>query len=503
MRYYLASFTGKGTDAAPFRPRGVDTAGRWSIVDLRPDPTKVAGWCVVGSPTAIPTNINVISLGADPDAPSPTMAALFSSKLGIAVNPAVPSLRRILRDLLVAVDDKPWNPLRPSRRDYGVWLGGERLVLMPVVAGGATYTDDFNRANGAVGADWTVVDGTWVIASNRLQRSGAGFGTNESSIRYAHNLDSDDHYSQIDFTGQGSSTNGYMGPAVRFAAAAETYYGAYSRAGSSLRVLRKVVAGTVTDLASSGGGGGPTRQLRLEVNGSDLEFYDNGTLALSVTDTSIIGNLRAGVMAHATAGGSITGDNFRAGDLADVFRLIFDLAPDDIATGGAGHVATISVRMVVDGAETILGNQTSLPEAGNDGIREWKTVTVDVTDVFDAAADELYVRWQHVAGDDTGYVRDLRVEDGTGLNVWWDQYVGDVPDDHGGSNDAAASDGGTSPSQADTCSAGWPMVVNSFSDFYVRHLIIPTFACPPPGSGLRWGTLDVGVGGGLMWTVID
>lgn len=33
------------------------------------------------------------------------------------------------------------------------------------------YTDDFNRANGAPGANWTALEGTWAISSNELRQT--------------------------------------------------------------------------------------------------------------------------------------------------------------------------------------------------------------------------------------------------------------------------------------------------------------------------------------------
>lgn len=63
------------------------------------------------------------------------------------------------------------------------------------------------------------------------------------------------------------------------------------------------------------------------------------------------------------------------------YTLRFDLAPDNVATGGAGHQSRC--RVLMNGVD--LGVFESLPESGNDGVREWLTHVVDVSGLFDPA----------------------------------------------------------------------------------------------------------------------
>jgi hypothetical protein len=82
----------------------------------------------------------------------------------------------------------------------------------------------------------------------------------------------------------------------------------------------KIVSGTYTELGSTSGTGDSASNniLKLEVNGSDLDLYGNdGTeLKVSVTDTSITGNLHAGISGSHTGSNRNQWNNFEAGDLS-------------------------------------------------------------------------------------------------------------------------------------------------------------------------------------------
>lgn len=162
-----------------------------------------------------------------------------------------------------------------------------------------------------MGADWDEVDGDWDILSNELRSNGGA--AYPASLRHTTELDSDDQYAQLDFvTADVSAT--LIGPAVRFAAAAETFYGGIIREMGSLRAIVKVVSGTQTVLDSDAAGSGPPQLIRVQFDGSNYEMFDDGVSSFSGTDTSITGNLQVGVIGHSVANGNA--DNFEAADLA-------------------------------------------------------------------------------------------------------------------------------------------------------------------------------------------
>ncbi len=75
-QYYLSKFIGDGkTTATAFKPKVAQYGDRWGKVDLRPDQTKQAGWCVAyldsDDHSGLDGNPETICLGADPHAPLP------------------------------------------------------------------------------------------------------------------------------------------------------------------------------------------------------------------------------------------------------------------------------------------------------------------------------------------------------------------------------------------------------------------------------------------------
>lgn len=168
-------------------------------------------------------------------------------------------------------------------------------------------SDDFNRADGSLGANWTTVSGSPSIVSNA-----AANGSNANSVaRHNTELPSADHYAQADATNPGTGYD--EGVLVRFSASAMTcYMGRYS-SGTGAWEIHKWVAGTATLLGSlTEAAPASPWTLRLEAQGTALRLYGNGVLKVSLTDSSVAGNLQAGFRLNAT---SNTADNFQAGTL--------------------------------------------------------------------------------------------------------------------------------------------------------------------------------------------
>ncbi len=179
-------------------------------------------------------------------------------------------------------------------------------------SGGAAIVDNFTRANGLITAGsppftWTkVLTPTASITSNQAEDDDVAGA--DCAYRAETILTSADHNAQITlgtWTLSGSLTFG-VGPCVRFAAAAQTYYLGIIEGGSSpgFRIM-KFVAGTPSTLASAtqaslgitAAAGG---QLKLSVStvsgNASLNLFYNGASVLTVTDSSspITGNVRCG-----------------------------------------------------------------------------------------------------------------------------------------------------------------------------------------------------------------
>lgn len=174
-----------------------------------------------------------------------------------------------------------------------------------------TYTDDFNRAS--LGSDWTSVDGGYTITGSTELYFNVNASALPGSARYEHDLSSDDHFVQIDWT-SASSANYFIGPAARFDPSAETLYYAVARENSPRKFIGKVVAGSNSTLwTESLSGTGAPHTVKIVCDGSNLSMYVDAVLGQTITDTSITGYLRTGIVSHSTR--FAQGDNFVAEDL--------------------------------------------------------------------------------------------------------------------------------------------------------------------------------------------
>ncbi len=169
-------------------------------------------------------------------------------------------------------------------------------------SGAASVTDDFNRSDGAIGANWTAVSGQTapLITSNALTADGS-----VSRAYYSGTTFSGDQYSQADVTSYGSA-----GVLTNVQAGAATYYSLRVVGGNSTINLYRVVAGSSTTLKESISCSGSV--YRLENNAGALKVYADAVECASAatTDTNITGGY-PGIYLYS---GDII-DDFAAADL--------------------------------------------------------------------------------------------------------------------------------------------------------------------------------------------
>ncbi len=180
----------------------------------------------------------------------------------------------------------------------------------------STVSDDFNRTDEDPLTGWDEVESTtWKVVSEEVEVSDTGASNFPASARFQTAVDSDDHEAEVTFTAQ-ETDFALIGPATRFAAAAETYYSGYVRAQGSARSLDKMVTGTRSVLDSDTGGAGPPQLLRLRIDSADrLELFDDDVSALFKTsEVSITSNLSGGIIGHSSS--RSTGDLWSLTDLA-------------------------------------------------------------------------------------------------------------------------------------------------------------------------------------------
>ena len=162
---------------------------------------------------------------------------------------------------------------------------------------GTSASDDFNRADGGLGSNWTAVsDGAMAIASQAVIGTA---GANTGDIRTAEAYTSD-QYSQIAVTSTQLTGGQWIGPGVRLQAKGQSgYVGLYYwNFGSPELMIFKRSGGAWTQLgATSTAPLTAGTQLRLVAVGSAISFLANGVQKVAVTDSTFTGGA-PGIMAY-------------------------------------------------------------------------------------------------------------------------------------------------------------------------------------------------------------
>lgn len=179
-----------------------------------------------------------------------------------------------------------------------------------------TITDTFDRTNasslGTSSGGWSWANGAisgWGISSNKANAT-----VNGNLARAQSDLSSANHYAAGDVVTSG--TTAAVGLCVRYSTSADTHYNGWGRNNSSPTYrLRKVVSSTPTNLNDVSTTAFSSGTLKIEINGTSLALYKDGVVVNGpVTDSSIAGNLRTGLINSVATGGTV--DNFQASDLS-------------------------------------------------------------------------------------------------------------------------------------------------------------------------------------------
>lgn len=158
-------------------------------------------------------------------------------------------------------------------------------------------TDDFDRANGALGANWTNLNTNWgtiTIASNAATCSTANTNNEAAAVWAGAGSFTDDQYAEAPITGLTFLSGDFAGGVIARASTglndARDFYFAYVAADSGgpnyTTVLGKVVGGGRAVLHSAAHAWSDDDLVGLEVEGTELRLCQNGTpLGGSFTQT--------------------------------------------------------------------------------------------------------------------------------------------------------------------------------------------------------------------------
>ena len=176
----------------------------------------------------------------------------------------------------------------------------------------ASASDDFNRADGGLGPDWTAISDGAMAISSQVVTGTAGATTGE--IRTAETFASD-QYSQVEVTSTQLTGGQWIGPAVRVQnGGQDAYLGMYFwNFGNPELVLYLRSAGSWTQLGSSYSSGplAAGTQLELTAVGNTIAFLEDGVQRIAVSDSTLTGGA-PGMMAF----GYAEADNWSGGTAA-------------------------------------------------------------------------------------------------------------------------------------------------------------------------------------------
>jgi hypothetical protein len=170
-------------------------------------------------------------------------------------------------------------------------------------------TDDFNRADGGLGAGWSAMADGGLSISSQVVVGVAGGLAGDVRTGEAYGAD---QYSQVEVTSTQLSGGQWVGPAVRVQnGGQDLYLGIYFWNGGSPELrLYKRSAGNWVQLGSSFSSGplAAGTQLRLAAVGSRVSLLQDGVERIAVSDGSLTAGA-PGLMAY----GAATADNWAGG----------------------------------------------------------------------------------------------------------------------------------------------------------------------------------------------
>jgi hypothetical protein len=181
--------------------------------------------------------------------------------------------------------------------------------IVPVSSYQNSAYDNFTRANGAIGSNWSVTLNGLNVVSNNIQ--GTVGGVNDVGIWNANSF-SGNQFAQATITALNGTTD-FPGVAVNMSGT-NTWY--YCTEDTTTLFLQKDIAGAVTN-TSTAATGAVGDVLRIENNNGTITCYRNGASALAITDTT----LTAGSPGIVMNGTVATMKNWSGGNLHPLAHL--------------------------------------------------------------------------------------------------------------------------------------------------------------------------------------
>lgn len=208
-----------------------------------------------------------------------------------------------------------------------------------------TFTDDFNRADGAVGASWVQVSGTWTVASNQLSPGAAG-GT--IVLRCATAMAGNDHYAQVAIPATTVASQG-----VWCRGNAGITQGYLLRNNGTSWDLFSVVGGSFVSIGTYAAAAVAGDVAKIQAVGSTITGYVNGVQRISVTNTAVTTGTGIGI--RSDSAGALRYDNFAAADVTEGATLGIASSIETAQTLTGVKTATFGIAAEIASAQPLAG----------------------------------------------------------------------------------------------------------------------------------------------------
>jgi hypothetical protein len=203
--------------------------------------------------------------------------------------------------------------------------GGTVVTSGSGVVSSSDY-DNFNRANGSVGANWTTINTFTAPAITSNQVSDV---TNNTSYGAVWNADSfgPDEFSELTVTSVNAGTVYYAEAWVRTVAASDNGYNCDYGTGANNSFIRRVIGGSGTTLTTATASPAPAvgDVIRCEIVGTTITFKVlpiGGTpYTLATTTDSTFSSGNPGFSTIQNVGSAVTLDNWSGGNIHPIAQL--------------------------------------------------------------------------------------------------------------------------------------------------------------------------------------
>jgi hypothetical protein len=312
MYLYLATFVGTGASRDPFRAPGMMPGA--SLLDFRGDCSKVEGFSILSSPAPV-NDPRVRLIAEDPrEVIAKTTRTLLNNYLNVSIGGWVPLADALLGILASPPSKHAWRKLETcpvfkphmrgaNPRRYELWMGNQLVSAAPLITGGASFSDDFARADtvNTLGANWTVLKGDGYTITDQEVR--ANQNTDKDRIwKWATSCDTANHFSEFRIVPREEFSSD-MGPCTRMAGSLNLPDCYYVSAWHNDPHMGKFVSNTQSLVASISPYPAEFTWTRLVSNGSthSVHIGPRGAQAqlYSGTDTTLPSNLGVGAFQYA------------------------------------------------------------------------------------------------------------------------------------------------------------------------------------------------------------